>query len=141
MRPVCGRLIRRFGDHAHHLVNQHTSDDSDNVGSKGRGYVHMPQVSGDKSAPPSPKGYDHSADHDLSDPRLRFKLEPQTIEDLQTHEKASGPLRASTRALTGHLSTIQEIHQASSLPSLKHLRQERILQWPKISELACSCRF
>jgi hypothetical protein len=63
MRPVCDRLIRRFGDHD-------TSDDSDNVGSKGRGYVHMPQVSGDKSAPPSPKGYDHSADHDLSDPRL-----------------------------------------------------------------------
>lgn len=113
MRPACTKLVRRFGDHgnANHSSAHDEAGDSPIVDLKGRGRINSTEVAEDKTAPPSPKGYIYSADRDFSG--LRLKLEPQVIEDPQTHEKTTKPLRLNIRAPMGQMSAVLESGQAS----------------------------
>jgi ankyrin repeat protein/Mg2+ and Co2+ transporter CorA len=115
MRPACNRLDRLFGNHSHaHNPPAHGSaHDSPIVNLKKRGRINSTEVAEDTTAPPTPKGYNFSADRDLSG--LQFKLEPQVIEDPLTHEKATRPLRLNIQAPPpiGNMSAVMESGQAS----------------------------
>ena len=118
MRPACNRLVRRLGDHGHvnHPPAHDSADNSPIVDLKGRGRMNsadVAEVAENKTAPPSPKGYMDSAVRDFSG--LRIKLEPQMIEDPQTHERTTKPLRLKIRAPPpiGNMSAVMESGQAS----------------------------
>jgi ankyrin repeat protein len=139
MRPACNRLERRFGDHGRaHLSSDHGSpEDFPIVGLKEQGRVSSTQVLEDKSAPPSPKGYTYSADRDFSG--LRLKLEPQVVEDPQTHEKTTKPLRLNIRAPIGNMSAVMESGQASVV--LPEHKAPSVTEKPSRAQALGACLF